>query len=146
MQRTASLTRAIGVVGALAVVTLVAAAPAYAETISHAEATAVRGSVAMTPTPPPLVRMASLSPTSLRCRASISAALKRSFSSRTRNKPARRNAASKAASAPAKAPVCESAALAPVALRPALTTMTGLDLAARRAADMNFGACVSDSI
>ena len=47
---------------------------------------------------------------------------------------------------PAKAPVCESAALAPVALRPALTTMTGLDLAARRAADMNFGACVTDSI
>ena len=51
-------------------------------------------SAASTPAPPPLVRMASRSPVSRGCRARISAALKRSSSSRTRSTPARRNAAS----------------------------------------------------
>ena len=49
MTRTASWTSALGAVSALAVLTLVSAAPASAETLSHAEATAVRGSVAGQP-------------------------------------------------------------------------------------------------
>ena len=56
MLRTASLTRALGTVGALAVLTLVTAAPASAQTISSAEATAVRGSVAGQPTDSGTVR------------------------------------------------------------------------------------------
>jgi hypothetical protein len=47
--RTAPWTSAIGAVSALAVLTLVSAAPASAETLSHAEASAVRGSVAGQP-------------------------------------------------------------------------------------------------
>ena len=51
--------------------------------------------------------------------------------------PARAIAASNTSSEPASAPVCDEAARAPGAERPALTSTTGLLRAAARAADMN---------
>ena len=101
---------------------------------------AISASVAITPGPPPLVRMHRRSPTSGRERARVSTAPNRSSVEYTRSMPARRIAASYTSSAPASAPVCEAAARAPSAARPALITSTGLLRAAARAADMNLRA------
>ena len=54
----------------------------------------------------------------------------------TRNTPHRRNAALSTSSLPASAPVCEAAAFAAAAVRPALMTMIGLVSATSRAAEM----------
>ena len=53
----------------------------------------------------------------------------------TRKMPTRRNAASSTSSLPASEPVCEAAALAAAAVRPALITMIGLASATSRAAE-----------
>ncbi len=53
----------------------------------------------------------------------------------TRRTPERRNAASRTSSLPVSEPVCEAAALAAAAVRPALMTMIGLASATSRAAD-----------
>ncbi len=79
-------------------------------------------------------------------RASVSAATNSSCSVSTRSMPARRIAASNTRSEPARAPVCDAAAWAPLAERPAFTTITGLLRAAARAADMNLRGDSIDSM
>ena len=96
----------------------------------------LRSSAAITPMPPPLVRMARRSPFIGRARARVSTAPKISSMSLTRSMPARRSAASNTMSEPARRPVCEMAARAPSAERPALMASTGLLRAAARAPDM----------
>src|SRR5580658_11099513 len=101
-------------------------------------------SVASTPKPPPLVRIANRSHRrGLIARDSVSAAENRSPNPLTRNNPARRNAASYTASDPASAPVWERAAAEAAGWRPDFTTITGLPRAAARAALMNFRADVT---
>ena len=102
-------------------------------------------SAASTPTPPPLVSMHNRSPRHGRAWASVSAASNSASSVSTRSMPARRTTASNTASEPANAPVWEAAALALSGARPAFTTITGLFLAAARAADMNLGPDLTDS-
>ena len=101
---------------------------------------AAAASAAITPAPPPLVRMVTRSPIGARKRVSTSAARNSCSRLSTRSMPARAMAASYTSSEPASAPVCEAAARLPCSLRPALTTITGLLRAAARAADMNLRA------
>ena len=70
--------------------TVSSAAIAEPERSARRPPSSVKWSVASTPAPPPLVRMARRSPVSRGCRARISAAVKRPLSSRTRRTPARR--------------------------------------------------------
>ena len=55
----------------------------------------------------------------------------------TRSTPTRRKAASRTSSVPVSEPVCEAAALAAAAVRPALITMMGLVSETSRAAERN---------
>ena len=64
----------------------------------------------------------------------------------TRSTPERRNAASSTSSLPVSDPVCDAAALAAAAVRPALMTMIGLASATSRAADRNPRASPIDSM
>ena len=99
-----------------------------------------RASVASTPAPPLLVRMANRSPRGGRVRARVVTASNSSCRLCTRSRPARRKAASWTASVPAIAPVCDKTARAPAGVWPALTRMTGLSRAAARAAERNLRA------
>ena len=98
---------------------------------------ATRASVASTPGPPALVTNASRLPRGRGCLASTSDMKKMSAMLLTRSTPERRKAASSTSSLPVSAPVCEAAALAAAAVRPALMTMTGLLSETSRAADRN---------
>ena len=100
----------------------------------------------MTPGPPALVTMASRFPNGSRCIESVFAQSNSSPISLTRTIPARLKAASKTASSPATLPVCESAALAPPAVLPALSTMIGFVRANARAALRKRRASESDSM
>src|SRR6516165_3067067 len=102
-------------------------------------------STARMPSPPPLVRIVRFFPAGARLWPSSSTQSNNSRRSNTRSRPARRNAASYTASLPASAPVWVSAAFAPCAMRPDLTTTTGLSRAAARAADMNLRASLTAS-
>ena len=64
----------------------------------------------------------------------------------TRSTPQRRNTASSTSSLPASAPVCDAAAFAAAAVRPALITMIGLVSATSRAAEMKERASPMDSM
>ena len=98
---------------------------------------ATSASVASTPGPPALVRMHRRLPRGRGCLASTSDMKKMSAMLLTRSTPLRRKAASSTSSLPVSAPVCEAAALAAAAVRPALMTMTGLVSETSRAADRN---------
>src|SRR5581483_2199748 len=84
---------------------------------------ATRASAASTAGPPALVTIISLGPRVRGCRFNSSAMSNSSATVSTRSTPQRRKAASSTSSAPVIAPVCETAALAAAAVRPALTTM-----------------------
>ena len=74
------------------------------------------------------------------------AAEKSSTKDRTRTAPARRSAASNTSSLPTMVPLCVCAAAFPAGLRPALSTTTGLALAAERSALMKRRALEMPSI
>ena len=107
---------------------------------------ATSASVASTPGPPALVRMHSRLPRGRGCLASTSDMKKMSAMLFTRSTPLRRKAASSTSSLPVSAPVCEAAALAAAAVRPALITMTGLVSETSRAAERNERASPIDSM
>ena len=95
--------------------------------------------------PPPLLTIAILLPPIARPCASTSAASNRSVSVSTTTMPARRKAARATSWAPVIAPVCDMAAAADPADRPAFIAITGLVRDAARAADMNLAGLVTPS-
>ena len=91
-------------------------------------------SVASTPGPPALVTMQRRGPLGRGCLAEHFGHIEELGDGSTRSTPLRRNAASRTSSLPVSEPVCEAAALAAWAVRPALITMIGLVSATSRAA------------
>ena len=90
-------------------------------------------SVAITPWPPPSVRIAIRLPLGFLQREKASATSSSSLGVSTRMTPAWFRAASKIFSLPAKEPVCDTAARAPASLRPILMAAIGLFRVVRRA-------------
>ncbi len=103
-------------------------------------------SVASTPGPPALVTIARRRPRGRGCLPSTSAISNSSAMRSTRKTPQRRKAASRTSSLPVSAPVCDAAALAAAAVRPALMTMMGLARATSRAAERNSRGLPIDSM
>ena len=103
-------------------------------------------SVAMMPGPPELVTIATRSPFGIGQLANTLAVEKRSLSDISRMTPDCFKSASAARSPPAREPVCEEAAEAPAAERPALSATMGFFLEMRVASLRKFAGSGIDSM
>ncbi len=105
----------------------------------------MQASVQRIPGPPALVTMAIRSPAGSGCWASAAAWTNISSSERARSTPHCSSSDSVAMSRPTIEPVCDDAARAPAAVRPALTVMIGFLRVTRRASWVKFRGLPNDS-